>query len=106
MQNRSYLLNLALRLDEIWLLWHLLPPNQPSTLSWQSGMRPFTAYEQSDQALEVFQGQFLWSEPHHAPTGQRRLEVFLKVGSESCRAVVATIDVIAGPRCSATDGLN
>ena len=28
-----------------------LPPNQPSTLSWQSGMRPFTAYEQSSRSL-------------------------------------------------------
>jgi len=50
---------------------------------------------QSDQALEMFQGQLLWAEPHHAPTGQGRLEVFLKVGSESRRAVVATIDVDA-----------
>jgi hypothetical protein len=50
---------------------------------------------QSDQALEMFQGQLLWPESHHAPTGQRRLEVFLKVGSESRWAVVATIDVDA-----------
>lgn len=47
------------------------------------------------ESLDALQGQFLGSKPHHAPTGQGRLEVFFKVGSESRRAVVATIDVDA-----------
>lgn len=43
-----------------------------------------------DQPFHVRRGELRCGEPHHTPAGQKRFEIFLRVGDESGGAIVAT----------------
>lgn len=46
-----------------------------------------------DQPFHVRRGELRCGEPHHTPAGQKRFEIFLRVGDESGGAIVATAAV-------------
>jgi hypothetical protein len=55
--------------------------------------RASTCPHQGNETFDVGRRQFVRPESYHTPSGQRRFEVFLQIGSEARPAVVSPVHV-------------